>query len=87
MAPLLSIFVVLLLVSTGFGPVLDHRFAERQPHHTHTYVGPTIPNHREALRSQDPILALMVMYTVTSLWIIAQPIVNESREEAEGISP
>ena len=76
MAPLLSIFVILLLVSAGFGPVLDHHFAERQPDHTHTYLGPTTPNHREALRSQYPILALMVMYTVTSLWIIAQPIVK-----------
>ena len=66
-------FVVLLLVSTGFGSVLDHQFAERQPDHTHVHFGPTIPNHRETLRSQYPILALSVMYTVTSLWIIAQP--------------
>ena len=29
-----------------------------------------------ALRSQYPMLGLMVMYTVVSLWIIAQPIVN-----------
>jgi hypothetical protein len=28
-----------------------------------------------ALRSQWPMLALMVCYTMTSLWIIAQPIV------------
>lgn len=31
---------------------------------------------RLALRSQYPMLALMVGYTVLSLWIIAQPIVN-----------
>ena len=33
---------------------------------------------RAALRSQLPMLVLMVGYTVVSLWIIAQPIV-ESR--------
>ena len=76
MAHLLSVFVVLLLVSPGFGPVLDHHFAERQPDHTHTYLGPTTPNHREALRSEYSILALMVIYTVTSLWNIARPIVK-----------
>ena len=31
---------------------------------------------RRALRSQWPMLALMVCYTMTSLWIIAQPIVT-----------
>jgi hypothetical protein len=30
---------------------------------------------RAALRSQWPMLALMVCYTMTSLWIMAQPIV------------
>ena len=29
-----------------------------------------------AIRSQYPMLALMVLYTVVSLWIIAQPIVD-----------
>jgi hypothetical protein len=33
---------------------------------------------RAALRSQWPMLALMVGYTMVSLWIIAQPIVNSS---------
>ena len=32
------------------------------------------PGH--ALRSQLPMLALMVLYTITSLWILAQPIVK-----------
>jgi hypothetical protein len=36
------------------------------------------PDRRAALRSQVPMLLLMVGYTVVSLWIIAQPIV-ESR--------
>ena len=76
MAYLLSIFVVLFLVSPGFGRGLDHHFVERQPDRTHVHFGPTTPNHREALRSQYPILALLVMYTVTSLWIIAQPLVK-----------
>jgi len=31
---------------------------------------------RAALRSQVPMLVLMVGYTVVSLWIIAQPIVE-----------
>jgi hypothetical protein len=29
-----------------------------------------------ALRSQWPMVVLMICYTMTSLWIIAQPIVN-----------
>jgi hypothetical protein len=34
-----------------------------------------IPNHLMALRGQYPMMLLMVLYTATSLWIIAQPIV------------
>jgi hypothetical protein len=34
------------------------------------------PDRHLALRSQWPMLALMVCYTMTSLWIIAQPIVT-----------
>jgi hypothetical protein len=34
------------------------------------------PDRRIALRSQWPMIALMVCYTMTSLWIIAQPIVK-----------
>jgi hypothetical protein len=33
---------------------------------------------KAALRSQYPMLGLMVGYTVVSLWIIAQPIVESS---------
>jgi hypothetical protein len=33
------------------------------------------PDRRTALRSQWPMVALMIGYTMTSLWIIAQPIV------------
>jgi hypothetical protein len=29
------------------------------------------------LRSQYPMVALMIVYTMSSLWIIAQPIVTE----------
>ena len=36
-----------------------------------------MPDHASALRSQYPMLVLMVSYTATSLWIIAQPIVGE----------
>ena len=35
-------------------------------------------SHRRALLSQLPILVLMVGYTMISLWIIAQPIVEAS---------
>jgi hypothetical protein len=35
-----------------------------------------VTDHRFALRGQYPMLALMVFYTATSLWIIAQPIVE-----------
>ena len=34
------------------------------------------PSRRAAVASQIPMLALMIGYTMTSLWIIAQPIVN-----------
>jgi hypothetical protein len=34
---------------------------------------------RRAMRSQYPMLALMVIYTISSLWIISQPIVVEER--------
>ena len=33
-------------------------------------------DHRLALRSQYPMLVLMVFYTVVSLWILAQPVVE-----------
>jgi hypothetical protein len=35
------------------------------------------PGRRAALRSQYPMVALMIVYTMSSLWIIAQPIVTE----------
>ncbi len=35
-----------------------------------------IPGHVAALRSQYPMLVLMVLYTVVSLWIVSQPIVE-----------
>ena len=36
-----------------------------------------VPDHLMALRGQYPMMMLMVLYTATSLWIIAQPIVAE----------
>ena len=36
----------------------------------------TYADHRSALASQYPMIVLMVGYTVTSLWILAQPIVQ-----------
>ncbi len=34
------------------------------------------PGHADALRSQIPLIVLMIAYTMTSLWILAQPITN-----------
>jgi hypothetical protein len=34
------------------------------------------PNRKLALRGQLPMVALMVLYTVTSLWILSQPVVE-----------
>lgn len=47
---------------------------------------------RRALRSQYPVLALMVVYTVSSLWILSQPIVEEEEaaaawQDRAGVSP
>ncbi|HLF04205.1 MAG TPA: hypothetical protein VI855_03210 [Dehalococcoidia bacterium] len=42
-APFLA-WLALLLASLG--PVLDHHFAERQPGHTHLYVGAQVPGHQ-----------------------------------------
>ncbi|MBI3577501.1 hypothetical protein HY086_05685 [Candidatus Gottesmanbacteria bacterium] len=40
----------------------------------HVLAMQTFGQRKEAMRSQYPMLVLMVIYTVTSLWIIAQPI-------------
>ena len=57
--------ISLALLLPRYGPLLNHHFAERQFMHR-----------RPALLSQYPMLALMVGYTVVSLWTIAQPIVE-----------
>jgi len=40
-----AVFAALLLLLPGFGPVLDHHFAEREPHHQHIYFGSVLPKH------------------------------------------
>jgi len=42
----------------------------------HVIAHRTLSEHKLALRSQYPMLALMVGYTMVSLWILAQPIVE-----------
>jgi hypothetical protein len=45
-------------------------------------------NPRLAIRSQYPMLALMILYTVFSLWILSQPVVENRKNEvtvAEGV--
>ena len=53
--------------------VLGHMFAVYLAHVTAMRV---FPGRKGALRSQIPMLALMVAYTMISLWILSQPIVN-----------
>jgi hypothetical protein len=54
--------------------VLGHVAAVYLAHRTAAAVYPTA---RAALRSQSPLLVLMVGYTMTSLWILAQPVVQD----------
>jgi len=54
--------VVLIVLGHVIAVYLAHRRAVA------TYEG------RAAIRSQYPMLLLMVMYTAVSLWILAQPI-------------
>ena len=42
----------------------------------HLYAATLFPDRRSALHSQYPMLLLMVGYTMISLWILAQPIVE-----------
>jgi hypothetical protein len=42
LAVLLALFALCL---ASLGPVLDHHFAERQPGHTHLYLGAQVPGH------------------------------------------
>jgi hypothetical protein len=43
----------------------------------HLRAGERFKNASSALLSQYPMLLLMVIYTMTSLWILAQPITRE----------
>jgi hypothetical protein len=42
----------------------------------HTQTLRLFPDRAEALRSQTPLVLLMIAYTMMSLWILAQPITN-----------
>ncbi len=42
----------------------------------HTQALRLFPDRADALRSQTPLVVLMIAYTMTSLWILAQPITN-----------
>lgn len=53
--------------------VLGHIFAV---YLAHVVAASTFQERRTALRSQIPMLALMVGYTMLSLWILSQPIVE-----------
>ena len=43
----------------------------------HLRAGQRFKNAAHVLLSQYPMLLLMVLYTMTSLWILAQPITKE----------
>jgi hypothetical protein len=45
---------------------------------SHPRAGERFRSAERALLSQYPMLVLMVMYTVTSLWILAQPVTREA---------
>ena len=62
-------YVQLLLI------VLGHVIAVYLAHRRAASV---YPSGRTALASQYPLLVLMVLYTMTSLWILAQPITQEA---------
>ena len=53
--------------------VVGHVISVYLAHLTSLRLSERAPN---ALRGQVPMLVLMVLYTVSSLWIIGQPIVN-----------
>ena len=36
-----------------FGPLLDHHFPERQPHHAHVYLGSVVPDHVHPYQAPD----------------------------------
>ncbi len=47
----------------------------------HVKAARVLPARSPALRSQYPMTALMVLYTVSGLWVLAQPIVEEPAPE------
>ena len=53
----------------------------------HVRAMPTFPTSHAALRAQVPLTALMVVYTVTGLSIIAGPIVEQRAAEPTSVSP
>ncbi len=57
--------VALIVAGHVIAVYLAHAVALRQ-----------LGDHKRAQRNQYPILALMILYTVSSLWIISQPIVE-----------
>src|SRR5262249_30065369 len=60
--------------------VLGHMFAVYLAHATATWI---FGDARPAVRSQYPMLLLMVGYTMISLWILAQPVVEARRKRGD----
>jgi hypothetical protein len=61
--------------TSGCAIVVGHMIAVWVGHVT---AATSIADPRTAMRSQHPMLVLMVSYTVLSLWILAQPIIEPS---------
>ncbi len=55
------------------GIVIGHVYAVYIGHHMAIWV---FEDHKAAIRSQFPMLVLMILYTMLSLWILSQPIIS-----------
>jgi hypothetical protein len=42
----------------------------------HTAAYDRFPSRLQAIRSQYPFIVVMVLYTMTSLWILSQPVIE-----------
>ncbi len=68
--------VALIVIGRAVAVYLAHVIALRM-----------LGNSKRAVRSQYPMLVLMVLYTVSSLWVLAQPVVEESAATGALLTP
>jgi hypothetical protein len=53
----------------------------------HKHLGSATSNERRARRSEYPWVAAMVAYTMLSLWLLSQPLVQEKSHSSESFAP